>query len=220
VTDVIDVTLAVIAKAPVPGRVKTRLCPPCTPDDAARIASAALADTIDVVRATRCERRVVVLDGAPERGITGDLEVIEQRGDGLDERLAALFDDVGGPALVIAMDTPQVTPMLLEPAIASLRAGGDAVLGPALDGGFWAIGLRRPDPGCILGVPMHTDGTGGAQLARLRARLPTVSLLPTLRDVDTFDDALAVAAEIPLSRFARVVDTVQRAHELDDEEAV
>jgi hypothetical protein len=67
---------------------------------------------------------------------------------------------------------------------------------------------------------MHTDGTGGAQLARLRARLPTVSLLPTLRDVDTFDDALAVAAEIPLSRFARVVDTVQRAHELDDEEAV
>ena len=214
------VTIAIIAKAPEPGRVKTRLCPPCTPDDAARIATAALADTIGVVRLTRCARRVVALDGTPEPEIHGDLEVIQQRGAGLDERLAALFDDLGGPALVIAMDTPQVTPTLLEDGVAQLRAGADAVLGRALDGGYWAIGLQRPDAECFLGVPMHSASTGATQLDRLRARHLAVSSLPTLRDVDTFDDALAVAVDVPGSRFANAVAAAERRHELDDEEAM
>jgi rSAM/selenodomain-associated transferase 1 len=203
-----DVTVGVIAKAPEPGRVKTRLCPPCTPEDAARIATAALADTTDVVRATRCMRRVIALDGDLQPEIAGDLEVVRQRGGGLDERLAGLFDDLAGPALVIAMDTPQVTPALLQSAIGHLCAGHDAVLGPALDGGYWAIGLRRPDAACFLGVPMHGNRTADAQLARLSSRHRSVALLPTLRDVDTFADAVAVAAEIPGSRFARAVDAV------------
>jgi hypothetical protein len=214
------VTVAVIAKVPEPGHVKTRLCPPCTPEMAARIAAAALVDTVEVVRATECARRVVALDdiGAPE--ITGDLDVIQQRGDGLDERLAALFDDVGGPTLVLAMDTPQVTPTLLGSAVSRLDAGVDAVLGLARDGGYWAIGLRHPDPACLLGVPMHDERTGAAELARLRSRGLAVSLLPTLRDVDTFEDAQLVAAEIPGSRFARAVDAVLRTRVLDDQEAV
>jgi hypothetical protein len=216
----VNVAIVVIAKAPEPGRVKTRLCPPCTPDEAAQIASAALADTIEVVRATECARRVVALDGTPEPELHGELEVIYQRGDGLDERLAALFDDLGCPALVIAMDTPQIAPALLEAAVARLRDGADALLGPALDGGYWAIGLRRADPACFLGVPMHTARTGAAQLARLRALDLEVSLLPMIRDVDTFDDALAVATDVPHSRFARAVDAVARRLDLDDEEAV
>lgn len=215
-----NVAAVVIAKAPEPGRVKTRLCPPCTPDEAARIAGAALADTIEVVRATDCARRVLALDGTPEPELHGELEVIQQRGGGLDERLAALFDDLDGPALVVAMDTPQVTPALLEAAIARLRSGAAAVLGPALDGGYWAIGLRRADARCFLDVPMHTARTGAAQLSRLRALDLEVSVLPTLRDVDTFADALAVAAEVPGSRFANAVDAVVRRRDLEDEEAV
>ena len=206
-----DVTIAVIAKAPAPGRVKTRLCPPCTADDAARIASAALFDTTDVVRATRCTRRVIALDGDLRPEIVGDFEVVRQRGGGLDERLAGLFDDLGGPAVVIAMDTPQITPALLESATAQLEDGYDAVLGPAFDGGYWAIGLQQPDPACFLGVPMHGNRTADAQLTRLHAQQLSVALLPTLRDVDTFDDAVAVAAEIPDSRFARAVDAVANA---------
>lgn len=213
------VTVAVIAKVPEPGHVKTRLCPPCTPEEAARIAAAALADTVEAVRATGCARRVIALDGAATPAITGDLDVIRQRGDGLDERLAALFDDVGGPTLVLAMDTPQVTPALLESAVTRLRAG-DAALGLARDGGYWAIGLAHPDPACLVGVPMHDERTGAAQLARLRSRGLTVSLLPTLRDVDTFDDAQLVAREIPGSRFAHAVDMVTRTPVLDDQEAV
>jgi hypothetical protein len=215
-----DVTVAVIAKVPEPGHVKTRLCPPCTPEMAARIAAAALVDTVEVVRATECARRVVALDDVATPEITGDLDVIQQRGDGLDERLAALFDDIGGPALVLAMDTPQVTPALLGSAVARLEAGAGAVLGLALDGGFWAIGLGHPDPADLVGVPMHDERTGAAQLARLRSRGLAVSLLPTLRDVDTFDDAQLVARQIPGSRFAREVDAVLRSRLLDDEEAV
>src|SRR5437762_2879352 len=74
------VALAVIAKAPQPGRVKTRLCPPCTPLQAAALARAALADTLAAVRATPAPRRVLVLDGV---WAAGGLEVVAQRGDGL-----------------------------------------------------------------------------------------------------------------------------------------
>ncbi|MEO8424921.1 MAG: glycosyltransferase, partial [Actinomycetota bacterium] len=91
--------LLVIAKAPVLGRSKTRLCPPCSPEDAARIAEAALADTLDAVAHTSASERVLVLDGDPGGWLPDGFRVIPQRGDGLDERLAAAFEDAGAPAL-------------------------------------------------------------------------------------------------------------------------
>src|SRR5436305_118011 len=106
-------SLIVIAKAPVPGLVKTRLCPPCTPAEAAGLAEAALSDTLACVLATPVDRRVVVLDGQPGDWLPDGFEVYAQRGDGLDERLAAAFSDVGGPALIVGMDTPQLTVELL-----------------------------------------------------------------------------------------------------------
>jgi rSAM/selenodomain-associated transferase 1 len=197
------VTLVVLAKAPVPGRVKTRCCPPCTPEQAAGLAEAALADTLAVVAATPADRRVLVLDGEPGPWLPGGVEVLAQRGASLDERLAAAFDDVGGPALLIGMDTPQVTRDLLVEATARLlEAGTDAVLGPAADGGFWAIGLRRPDRDVFVGVPMSRHDTGARQRARLRARRQRVQLLPTLTDVDDMASARAVAGLVPSSRFA------------------
>jgi hypothetical protein len=215
----VDVTLALIAKSPDPGRVKTRLCPPCTLDEAADIARAAVLDTVDVMCNVTCARRLLAIDGPTPDGIPADFEVIAQRGEGLDERLAALFDDVGGPCVVIAMDTPQVTPVLLGEAVAGLERS-DAVLGLSSDGGFWALALRHPDAACLLGVPMHARDTGRAQLTRLAGRGLRVATLPQLRDVDTFPDALAVAAEIPASRFAAAVDAIVTAHDLSDEEAV
>jgi glycosyltransferase A (GT-A) superfamily protein (DUF2064 family) len=135
--------------------------------------------------------------------------VLPQRGHGLDERLAAAFEDVGGPIVQIGMDTPQVTRDLLRQAIVRLEAPGvDAVLGPAEDGGWWAIGLRRPDPAAFLGVPMSTPWTGAAQHERLRSLGLRVAGLPLLRDVDRIEDAKAVAASIPASRFAATLQTV------------
>ncbi|NBE54268.1 TIGR04282 family arsenosugar biosynthesis glycosyltransferase [Streptomyces boluensis] len=194
-------TLLVIAKEPLPGRVKTRLTPPYTPRQAARLAEAALADTLDAVAATPADRRVLVLDGRPGPWLPPGFEVVPQCGGGLDARLADAFAGCSGPTLLIGMDTPQVTPELLtfEPA------GCDAVFGPAADGGFWALGLAEPDPELLRGVPMSTAVTGAVQRARLVAAGLRVRDLPRLRDVDTAADAAAVAALVPHGRFAAEV---------------
>jgi uncharacterized protein len=202
--------LAVIAKAPVPGRVKTRLCPPCTPAQAAALAEAALRDTLAAVRATPAARRVVILDGTPGPWLGPGLEVLAQRGDGLDERLAAAFEDLAGPALVIGMDTPQVTPALLAAGLRALERA-PAVLGRARDGGFWALGLRRPDPAALVGVPMSSARTGASQRARLRRLELAVAGLPALTDVDDVATARAVAAGAPHTRFARALATCDLA---------
>ncbi|MBC9726237.1 DUF2064 domain-containing protein [Streptomyces sp. TRM68367] len=189
-------TLLVIAKEPRPGRVKTRLTPPFTPQEAAQLAQAALVDTLDVVARTPGRRRVLVLDGEPGPWLPRGFEVVPQCAGGLDERLAAAFAGCDGPALLIGMDTPQVTPELLTVDFADC----DAYFGPAEDGGFWALGLAEPDPGLLRGVPMSTAHTGAAQRARL-AHL-RVRELPRLRDVDTGYDAGLVAGAAPGGRFA------------------
>lgn len=211
-TAMISVTLMVMAKVPVAGRAKTRLCPPCSETEAASIARAALADTLDAVAATPVVRRVLVLDGRPGRWVPPGFDVIGQRGNGLGQRLAAAFYDVSGPALVIGMDTPQVTPSLLTAAATELLSPGtDAVLGPADDGGWWALGLRRPDARIFEGVPMSRPDTGAQQRNRLGELGLVVGALPARRDVDHFDDALAVAAEAPATRFAVAVSRVKKS---------
>ena len=194
--------LLVIAKEPVPGRVKTRLCPPCTPEQAARLAHAALADTLAAcARAAGAGRRVLVLAGRPGPWVPAGWEVVPQRGAGLAARLAAAFADCGEPAVLVGMDTPQVAPALLTDGLAAL-AGADAVFGPATDGGYWAIGLRQPDPAVFAGVPMSRVYTGAIQRARLAALGLRTADLPPLRDVDDIAAARAVAADAPGSRFA------------------
>ena len=204
------VHLLVLAKSPVAGRVKTRLCPPFTPLQAAALAEAALRDTLAAVAATPAVARTVVLDGQAGDWLPASVGVLPQRGRGLDERLAAAYDDAWAahpaPLLLVGMDTPQVTAALLETAAAQLLSDGtDAVLGLAADGGWWAMGLRRPDPSLLVGVPMSTDDTGAHQHRRLLEAGLEVSLLPVLTDVDTAEDALAVAADCRSSCFAAVL---------------
>jgi len=191
-------TLLVIAKQPVPGRVKTRLVPPCTYEQAAALAEAALADTLHTVLRVPARRRVLVLDGKPGPWVPSGFDIVPQCGGPLDERLAHAFAAAGGPALLIGMDTPQVSPGLLTVDWQT----ADAVFGPAADGGFWALGLRVPDPDLLRGVPMSTSRTGAVQRARLLAAGLRVADLPRLRDVDTAADAVSVACQAPQSRFA------------------
>ncbi|MEU8662356.1 TIGR04282 family arsenosugar biosynthesis glycosyltransferase [Actinoplanes philippinensis] len=202
--------IMVIAKAPVPGRVKTRLCPPCTPAQAARIAAAALADTLETATGCTATARTLVLDGdhpAPPGWAT-----LPQRGGPLGDRLANAFADArpaGTAVLLIGMDTPQLTVSThLDPALSRLT-GWDAVLGPAEDGGWWALGLRDPGHAELLRrIPTSTATTGWETLTALRRRGLRVHLLPRLRDVDTAADARTVAALCPPdSRFARAVAT-------------
>jgi len=196
--------LIVIAKAPRPGHVKTRLCPPCTSTEAAALAEAALRDTLEVVAATVGDRRVLALDGEPGPWLPDGFEIVPQRGDGLAERLGNAFADVGERALLIGMDTPQVSPALLADGLRRMGET-DAVLGPAADGGYWAVGLRAPDPRVFAGVPMSAPDTATRQRARLRELGLHVSELPTLVDVDTIREARRVARDAPDTRFAQAL---------------
>lgn len=197
--------LVVMAKEPLPGRVKTRLCPPLDPEQAAQLAEAALADTLDAVAWTPARRRVLVLDGAPGAWLPPGFEVIEQRGDGLAERLANATSDVGEALVFVGMDTPQLTRALLCDALERL-ATADAILGRTTDGGYWTIGLRDPDPSAFDDVPMSSEGTGRAQRERLAHLGLRTAELEQLRDVDSYDDAVAVAAHAPWTRFAATLE--------------
>ena len=208
-------TILVLAKAPVPGQVKTRLCPPATPGEAARIAAASLLDTLDATRG-RCT--VVALVGsladaerrAEVRAALARCRVVPQRGATFAARLVAAHADAGGsgPVIQLGMDTPQLDEALLDEAGRALGSC-DAVLGPARDGGWWALGVHDPRHARVLaGVPMSTPDTGALTLHALHAAGLRVTLLSELSDVDTMEDAERVAAAVPGSRFAAAVAQV------------
>ncbi len=197
--------LTVIAKAPVAGKVKTRLSPPLSPAQAAAVAAACLSDTFEAVSRSAADNSDVtahaLIDGDPGEWIPEGYEVRPQRGGGLAERLANGFDDLG-PGLIIGMDTPTVGALLNE-AITALRRGSD-VIGMTLDGGYWGIGLATVDRSVFDGIEMSTDRTGADQLDRLVALDRDVVVLPSVRDIDRFGDIAPVVAESPGSHLAAV----------------
>ena len=205
-------TLIVIAKEPIPGRVKTRLVPPLTFEQAADVAAAALADTLAVASEFPCSKRVIALDGQPGDWLPNGWTVLPQVAGGLDARLIAAFEAVDGPALLIGMDTPQVE---LGHLLAADLERHDACLGLATDGGYWSIGLRDPSLArpMISGVPMSSNYTGATQLDRLRSARLSVQLLNQLTDVDTFTVAREVAEAAPGTRFATALDLVAPARQ-------
>lgn len=196
-------SVVVMAKTPAPGQSKTRLQEQFSPDQAAALAAAALSDTLHAVRETAVGRRILAWEG-DRRNCPADFTVIDQGRGGLAQRLGhvlttALTPHHEQPVLLIAMDTPQVTPQMLM----STWDGADAVLGLTEDGGFWTIGLRHGPAEPVLGnIPMSTDHTGTAQLERLYDLGYTVKLLPPLRDVDTPADAAWIAENHPGLEFS------------------
>ncbi|GAA0997514.1 DUF2064 domain-containing protein [Subtercola frigoramans] len=200
-------TIIVIAKECLPGRVKTRLTPELSFEQAAAVASASLADTLDAIRAVPATRRILAFDGRPSYAPAEahGFEIIPQADGDLSDRLAAIFDQCSGPTLLVGMDTPQVNRQVLEPALGDWSGELDAWFGFASDGGFWALALADPDGSLIRGVPMSRPDTGRLQLERLLDAGLRVKLLPVLTDVDTVDDAAEVAEIAPDGRFAEAV---------------
>lgn len=204
----------VVAKAPVAGRVKTRLGATVGDATAADLAAAALLDTIAACReAYSPEHCLLALAGDLADAVRGDeitraLEgwgVARQRGGTFAERLVNAHLDVppGGPVVQVGMDTPQVSGELLREAAAGLDEH-DAVLGPADDGGWWVLGLRRPAGATALHeVAMSTQSTYADTRAALARAGLDVGSTTALRDVDDAEDADAVAAQAPAGQFAR-----------------
>jgi glycosyltransferase A (GT-A) superfamily protein (DUF2064 family) len=214
----LSVTLLVVAKAPEPGRAKTRLAATVGDRVAAEIAAAALLDTLDAVADAPVTARVVALTGnldaaAGAVDIRRRLEsftVIPQRGDDFADRLANAHADAssasgGHPVLQIGMDTPQVTDELLASCSRRLLQA-QAVLGLACDGGWWVLGLQTPAAAeCLRSVLMSQPDTGEITLKALRDNGIDVTSVEVLTDFDVVDDVVAVRnACDPASRFARV----------------
>ncbi|OBF57445.1 glycosyltransferase involved in cell wall biogenesis [Mycobacterium sp. 852002-50816_SCH5313054-b] len=211
----LPVTVLVVAKAPEPGRAKTRLAATVGDRVAADIAAAALLDTLDAVAAAPVASRVVALTGdlgaaaraAELRQRLESFAVIPQRGNDFADRLANAHADSaeGYPVLQIGMDTPQVTAELLADC-ARLLLDAPAILGLARDGGWWALGVAAPPMAeCLRGVPMSRSDTGELTLKALRDNGIGVTEVQRLADVDLVDDVAVVRdACRPTSRFALV----------------
>jgi glycosyltransferase A (GT-A) superfamily protein (DUF2064 family) len=209
-------TALVVAKAPVPGLAKTRIAADVGPDAAADLAAAALLDTLDTVVDSGLAV-LVSLTGDLERAARADelrdvlagLVVVPQDGATFGERLArAHLDADGGHGVVqVGMDSPQLRADDLRAAAARL-VDHASVLGPAEDGGWWLLGVNHgSDASALATIEMSTSATG--QHTREVLPAPT-ALLRTLRDVDTWADAQAVAEGIPHSRFAASVLAVSQ----------
>jgi rSAM/selenodomain-associated transferase 1 len=208
----------VVAKAPIAGLAKTRLAPTVGFRFAAQLAAAALLDTVDSARSVpnamvACALTGSLADAERAEELTEalrDCVVFSQRGSDFATRLANAHADVarrfpGAPVVQVGMDTPQLRAPLLTAALSRLGAA-DAVLGPAADGGWWALGLRDPANAHVLrDVPMSQPDTGARTLSALQGIGLEVKILPVMSDVDTMDDAVTVAAQAPNSRFAKVM---------------
>ena len=224
-------TVLVMAKAPVSERVKTRLCPPMTPPEAARLAAAALLDTLDTVDLLQTAfdgmvNKVIALDGSLVKAVDGPLIAaritsaghgrwtrIPQRGTSFADRLILAHADAAGrgPVLQLGMDTPQLTATMLAASREALfRQHVDAVVGPSSDGGWWSLGVRNAQmTRALFDVPMSTSDTCELTISALRSDGLNVALLPMLTDVDTFPDAIEVADAATGTRFARAFRAIR-----------
>ncbi|MET0822177.1 MAG: DUF2064 domain-containing protein [Aeromicrobium sp.] len=206
-------TLLVVAKAPVPGEAKTRIAQTVGDEVAADLAAAALLDTLTTATAVGWPV-VVAMTGDLARAARADeiraalepLRVVPQRGDGLGERLAnAHVDAAAGSSagvVQVGMDTPQLLVADYLDAGRTVELGS-IVVGPATDGGWWLLGL--PDPSLaaeLADVEMSTSDTGARTVEALGG---DVVMLRTLPDMDTWDDAVAIAGSVPISRLADAV---------------
>ncbi len=201
-----DSALIIFAKAPIPGQVKTRLCPPLTPDEAATLHGSFVLDMVersrDAIKAARLSvHRFMACAPAPDHVFfkilaeRHGLRLLPQEGAGLGDRMHAAFVAVLGMgyarAVLVGSDLPSLPGSFLPEAFTHLQRH-DLVLGPSKDGGYYLIGLTRPAPDLFQAIPWSTDQV--LALTRQRAEglgLSTV-LLTAWRDVDTIDDVTAL----------------------------
>lgn len=195
--------VVVFAKAPVAGRVKTRMIPPLTPDQAAGLYAAMLADVLDATAEFAARRgldAVLAIDppevcGEMARRAPPGYRVVAQRGPGLSARMAWAVSELAAAGrdrvLVRGSDSPALESGTLDAALDAL-SDCDLVVCPDLDGGYSLVGLRRPAPG-LFDHPMSTervldDTLANAERLGLRSRV-----LPPRFDLDTAEDLAHLA---------------------------
>jgi hypothetical protein len=213
--------LIIFAKAPVPGQVKTRLCPPLTPDEAATLHGSFVLDTLERSKAAVARLHLPLdryLACAPSSTLAffkimeerQGVHLIDQAGEDLGARMAQAFDALFARGyqrvLIIGTDVPTLPLDQYRQAFALLESH-DLVLGPALDGGYYLIGLTRTAPGLFKDIPWSTDHVLRlTQEKAARLGLKTALIAPW-RDVDTIEDVRALIEACALD--ARQPGTMQ-----------
>jgi rSAM/selenodomain-associated transferase 1 len=193
-------SLIIFAKRPTPGRVKTRLIPTLSPEEAADLYRRMLLDTIrkasemtGVVRLLFYEQG----EGAEEyfSEIAGGDTVCPQEGDDLGERMAGAFRlafGMGcGEVAIIGTDSPDLPSALIARAYELLQEPEvDVVFGPSEDGGYYLLAAKRLHPELFIGIPWSTGEVLDRSLARAAEAGLRVELLPAWYDVDSAEDLL------------------------------
>jgi uncharacterized protein len=196
--------LAMFAKTPQPGLVKTRLTPPLTPEEGADLYRCLLLDTIARVCTLPLDA-FICYDGDDRffRESVPGAALFSQRGDGLGERLERAFaelDSLGYRArVVIGTDAPDLPLAYLEQAFTLLESGSDVVFGPAEDGGYYLVALSGAHGGIFRDIPWSGPRVLEKSLERAAKAGLAAALLPTWYDVDSFQDLLRPGLSDPSS---------------------
>lgn len=198
--------LVIMAKQPIPGAVKTRLCPPLTPEESAAFANAFLRDTVANAQQAECGEVVLAVAPAEDAWFAGmfpGLARLPQKGEDLGKRLNSVFEAAWRlryqPCVVMGTDSPDLPPALLHEAFEALRStpdGSDVILGPAKDGGYTLIGLKWRSPQLFANIAWSTERVLEQTLERAAAASLRVHLLREWQDVDEATDLTALAARL------------------------
>jgi rSAM/selenodomain-associated transferase 1 len=198
--------LVIFAKAPVPGQVKTRLCPPLTPDEAATLHGSFVLDTLERTKLAAAKLKLPIdryLACAPSSTLVffqimeerQSVKLLDQVGDDLGARMQQAFDAMFAKGyqrvFIIGTDVPSLPLEHYKQALALLETN-DLVLGPALDGGYYVIGLKRAVPELFANIPWSTDRVLSMTLEKATSLGLKTARLPEWRDVDTIDDLQAL----------------------------
>ncbi|NKB81952.1 MAG: DUF2064 domain-containing protein [Nitrospirales bacterium] len=189
--------LMVFAKAPIPGQVKTRLCPPLTEDEAATLHGSVVLDTLERSKTVREFDRILACAPSPDHpffqtvGTKYSLPLWQQVGIDLGARMAQAFqmafDHGYQGAMLVGTDLPTLGTTIYHQALKALSTH-DLVLGPTVDGGYYLIGLRKPTPSLFEEIPWSTQEVCVSTQRKAQQLGLSIGLLPRLRDIDTIED--------------------------------
>jgi rSAM/selenodomain-associated transferase 1 len=195
--------LLIVAKRPMPRQTKTRLCPPLLHEQAAQLYECFLRDTLDVVRAVPDITRYIAYLPHDEseyfRQLAPDFDLTPQVGESLGERLdnalTRCLSDGYERAVIMGSDSPTLPAEYVAQAFNRLD-DADVTLGPCDDGGYYLIGLKRPQPRLLREVRMSTPHVLRDTLALANEAGSRVALLPTWYDVDTLQELQRLRDEL------------------------
>jgi len=195
-----NLLLVVVAKAPVPGEVKTRLCPEFTTEEATNLYRCFIQDRIKEIGSLTSMN--LAISYTPEDSeeyfgqfLSNGFHLFPQRGKDLGERLSNIFvDKLAGEydaVSIIDSDTPDLPRSIVQQSFQLLIADrADAVFGPCHDGGYYLVGMRKPHPELFQKIPWSTEKVLPRTLEKADSLGLQTKLLPKWNDLDTFQDLL------------------------------